>query len=37
MSAYYVLGPCEAFSNLARFDSVRYGYCDPDHKDLASQ
>ena len=30
MSAYYVLGPCEAFSNLARFDSVRYGYCDPD-------
>ena len=26
MSAYYVLGPCEAFSNLARFDSVRYGY-----------
>ncbi|MEF2656389.1 MAG: Asp-tRNA(Asn)/Glu-tRNA(Gln) amidotransferase subunit GatA [Eggerthellaceae bacterium] len=37
MSAYYVLGPCEAFSNLARFDSVRYGYYDPDHKDLGSQ
>ncbi len=37
MSAYYVLGPCEAFSNLARFDSVRYGYCDPDHKDLNAQ
>jgi aspartyl-tRNA(Asn)/glutamyl-tRNA(Gln) amidotransferase subunit A len=37
MSAYYVLGPCEAFSNLARFDSVRYGYCDPGHKDLVSQ
>lgn len=37
MSAYYVLGPCEAFSNLARFDSVRYGYCDPGHKDLHSQ
>ncbi|MDO4290512.1 MAG: Asp-tRNA(Asn)/Glu-tRNA(Gln) amidotransferase subunit GatA [Eggerthellaceae bacterium] len=37
MSAYYVLGPCEAFSNLARFDSVRYGYCDPDHKDLGGQ
>lgn len=37
MSAYYVLGPCEAFSNLARFDSVRYGYCDPDHADLDSQ
>ena len=37
MSAYYVLGPCEAFSNLARFDSVRYGYSDPGHKDLGSQ
>ncbi len=37
MSAYYVLGPCEAFSNLARFDSVRYGYCDAGHADLGSQ
>ncbi|WP_165061333.1 Asp-tRNA(Asn)/Glu-tRNA(Gln) amidotransferase subunit GatA [Adlercreutzia sp. ZJ154] len=37
MSAYYVLGPCEAFSNLARFDSVRYGYCDPGHTDLDTQ
>lgn len=37
MSAYYVLGPCEAFSNLARFDSVRYGYCDPGHKDMNAQ
>ncbi len=37
MSAYYVLGPCEAFSNLARFDSVRYGYCDTGHKDLGGQ
>ncbi|MCD8316778.1 MAG: Asp-tRNA(Asn)/Glu-tRNA(Gln) amidotransferase subunit GatA [Eggerthellaceae bacterium] len=37
MSAYYVLGPCEAFSNLARFDSIRYGFCDPDHTDLGSQ
>ena len=37
ISAYYVLGPCEAFSNLARFDSVRYGFSDPGHKDLGSQ
>ena len=37
ISAYYVLGPCEAFSNLARFDSVRYGYCEEGHKDLGSQ
>ncbi len=37
ISAYYVLGPCEAFSNLARFDSVRYGYCDEGHKTLAEQ
>ena len=37
ISAYYVLGPCEAFSNLARFDSVRYGLADPGHKDLTGQ
>ena len=37
MSAYYVLGPCEAFSNLARFDSVRYGYCAEGRKDLGGQ
>ncbi|ACU94875.1 aspartyl/glutamyl-tRNA(Asn/Gln) amidotransferase subunit A [Cryptobacterium curtum DSM 15641] len=37
ISAYYVLGPCEAFSNLSRFDSVRYGYRDPGHTDLGSQ
>lgn len=37
MSAYYVLGPCEAFSNLARFDSVRYGYCDKGHHTLNAQ
>lgn len=37
MSAYYVLGPCEAFSNLARFDSIRYGYCNPDNTDLSSR
>ena len=29
IAAYYVLGPCEAFSNLARFDGIRYGYQEP--------
>jgi aspartyl-tRNA(Asn)/glutamyl-tRNA(Gln) amidotransferase subunit A len=37
MSAYYVLGPCEAFSNLSRFDSARYGYCADGCKDLNDQ
>ena len=37
ISAYYVLGPCEAFSNLARFDSVRYGYCEPGCSSLPEQ
>ena len=36
MAAYYVIGPCEAFSNLSRFDAVRYGYRDPGHADLSS-
>ena len=37
IAAYYVIGPCEAFSNLARFDGVRYGYQEPDCPDLATQ
>ena len=37
MSAYYVLGPCEAFSNLARFDSVRYGHRVGDATELGDQ
>lgn len=37
IAAYYVIGPCEAFSNLARFDGVRYGYQQPDCTTLAEQ
>ena len=37
IAAYYVLGPCEAFSNLARFDGVRFGYQEPGCDTLAEQ
>lgn len=37
IAAYYVLAPCEAFSNLARFDGVRYGYQEKGCATLAEQ
>ena len=37
IAAYYVIGPAEAFSNLARFDGIRYGYQEPDCTSLARQ
>lgn len=34
LSAYYIIGPAEASSNLARFDGIRYGYRVPDAEDV---
>ena len=37
IAAYYVIGPAEAFSNLARFDGIRYGYQEEGCVNLSDQ